>query len=247
MTSGIKTGKSAVHVRYFGSSVRGPLHRREKRPCEDAWRAWSGDDGAAIAVADGMGSRPNSRHGARVATRASIAAFRQWSRQPAVSTDWLARACEVHWRFGIAPYAPEDCASTCLLAGWSPAAGLLLAGLGDGMILLRQADGTLSRWLDRQEGQQANETIALGFPHKIGDWVLQRADVKAPWVAVLMSDGVADDLNNERLSDFVTWLVDKATEPEPRQRRALLRQALNDWPTPGHTDDKTVAVLFAHA
>lgn len=65
-----------TQVQWFGASVRGPLHQREKRLNEDAWKGISGSFGTAIIVSDGMGSKPNARMGARMACQAVKEALR---------------------------------------------------------------------------------------------------------------------------------------------------------------------------
>jgi hypothetical protein len=233
--------------RYFGQSVAGPQHRAEKTSCQDAWRGWSGLAGAAISVADGLGSRPRSALGARLATHAAISAFRMSARSPGVTPDWIARGIEVIWRFRVAPHQPQDCASTCLLAGWTQEDGLTVGGLGDGLALLRTSEGSVRSWFARADGQTLNETDALGHPHQLTNWKLHREKVTGPWAVALMTDGLSDDLRPDRLAELVSWLVDEVAPREPRERRRMLRRSLETWPTPNHTDDKTIAVLFSHA
>lgn len=231
----------------FGVSVTGPTHRKEGRSCEDAWRGWNSGQGAAIVVADGLGSRSQSAHGARMATRAGIAAYRSWSKAPKVSGDWLVRSCEVNWRFAVAPRDPGDCATTCLIAGWAPETGLTIAALGDGMILLRSGGKPVECLHSRLDSEALNETQALGEPHRLIDWTLHQKDVEKPWAVALMTDGISDDLRTDRLDRFLSWLTDEVASMDPPRRRLTLRKALTDWPTANHTDDKTVAVLFSHA
>jgi serine/threonine protein phosphatase PrpC len=86
----------------------------------------------------------------------------------------------------------------------------------------------------------ANETEALG---QASSWIchsFRRADGD---VVVLASDGVADDLLPERIDDFVTWLMDEFAPLPPSQRWRTLQRELMEWPTPRHTDDKTLVVL----
>jgi hypothetical protein len=62
-------------------------------------------------------------------------------------------------------------------------------------------------------------------------------------MAVLATDGVADDLISEKLDAFCNWLVDDFLDLNPLKRWRRLQTELRNWPTPGHIDDKTLAVL----
>jgi serine/threonine protein phosphatase PrpC len=63
----------------IGASVTGTSHQAAGRPCEDA-SGWLVDHGAAcLAVADGAGSRPMSRHGAALAVDRALVLARAWT------------------------------------------------------------------------------------------------------------------------------------------------------------------------
>ena len=59
---------------------------------------------------------------------------------------------------------------------------------------------------------------------------------------MLATDGVADDLQPAALPAFVDWL-ESVGRHTPRARGPTLRRALERWPVPDHSDDKTIAVL----
>ncbi|WAI01678.1 protein phosphatase 2C domain-containing protein [Methanogenium organophilum] len=62
--------------RISGAAVAGLSHQSEGRLCEDIWEgAVFGVAGAAVAVADGLGSAPHGRRGAMVAVSAAIEAL----------------------------------------------------------------------------------------------------------------------------------------------------------------------------
>jgi len=158
---------------------------------------------------------------------------------------WFSRLLETRWRLAIAPLSPADCATTCLLAGWTSDSGLTTAALGDGIILLREAGQTTRILSTRPDGYALNETLALGCDHRLSDWSISQLEPVAPWAVVLATDGVADDLDPARLEQFMDWLVNEIAPLPPHQRRIRLREALRKWPTPGHSDDKSIAVLIS--
>ncbi len=53
----------------------------------------------------------------------------------------------------------------------------------------------------------------------------------------------ADDLLPERRAALLEWLDTEVGSRPPNLRWRDVRALLRDWPTPGHTDDKTLAVV----
>jgi hypothetical protein len=237
----------ATSPEFFGASVRGPLHIKNARPCEDAWRGAELPDALAISISDGMGSKPSAAVGARAACAAALRAARSWAVAAAVGPDWICRLIEAQWRFAVAPEEPQNCAATCHLLAAHTQAGLVYVGLGDGMALFQSGNHQVHCLSTRRPADFVNESLGLGVNHRIGDWTQARLPLpKTPWIAVLVTDGIADDLRPDKLCTFLKWLRDDiARKPRPARATAL-RQALRQWPTPGHLDDKTVAVLLGH-
>jgi serine/threonine protein phosphatase PrpC len=155
----------------------------------------------------------------------------------------LLRLLEVLWRLELGSHPPADCATTCLLALLDRDRHLLVAALGDGLALVQRAGGELLPVGGRPEADFADETLALGAPHRLADWrwiLLAPGEARA---VVLATDGVADDLHPGRLGEFLAWLLAEIAPLDPRTRRRRLQRELRRWPVPRHTDDKTVAVL----
>jgi hypothetical protein len=94
----------------------------------------------------------------------------------------------------------------------------------------------------------SNETTGLGASRGPSAWnLVQLAPTEEDRVAVLATDGVSDDLVPERLDGFFDWLVATFQGSSPAERWRALSAELRAWPTPGHLDDKTLAVLHAPA
>ena len=232
-------------LEFFGAAVQGPLHRNRSVACEDAWRGKSFQTSAAIAIGDGVGSKSFSSRGAKAACDSAINAARLWIKEPSVEPSWICRWLEAQWRFAVAPHEPNQCAATCHLFAVHDAQELIYAGLGDGMALFQVGDHPVQCLSARRPEDFVNESLALGSNHRLTDWVLARIPLPpAPWIAILATDGVADDLRPEKLDSFVMWLRDDLSASPKAQRALTLRRALRDWPTPGHLDDKTLAVLM---
>ena len=113
------------------------------------------------------------------------------------------------------------------------------------MVLLQVGKEPVQWLSSRPTSDFANESLALGVNHRGTDWIQARlAMPKAPWIAVLVTDGIADDLLPGKLDAFLSWLREDIGRKPGKDRTAALRKALRDWPTPGHRDDKTLAVLM---
>lgn len=233
-------------TRYFGASVAGPAHRAERRPNEDAWLGVKGIFGTLVVVSDGLGTCPRARRGSRMACLAVRDAIRHWTRSVDATTAALVRLVELRWRVRIAPDPPEDCAATCLFALVRPSGELLVAGLGDGMVAVR-VDGQATQWVLGQRGAGfSNQTAALGAARGPDAWSFRTFDTRArPFAAVITTDGISDDLLEERLDDFVSWLLETFGPLEAGSRYRKLAGELRAWPTPRHLDDKTLAVLWS--
>ena len=241
-----KPATQAAAPEFFGAAVQGPLHKKHGRPCEDAWRGKEFARAAAIAISDGMGSKAFAARGAKAACLAASRAARLWTTAPSVGPEWICRWLEAQWRFAIAPHEPQECAATCHLIAIHQEAGLVYAGLGDGMALFQAGSQPVRCLSARRPEDFVNETLALGVNHRMTDWTHAQLPLpQAPWIAVLVTDGIADDLRPDKLDAFVKWLRDEIGRKPKNERLTALRRALREWPTPGHLDDKTLAVLLS--
>lgn len=224
---------------YFGASAVGPQHRAEGKPNEDSWLGARGAFGTLVVVSDGMGSRRDARRGAQMACRAVLDAVRAWHKAGASSVEGLLAHIERFWLELIAPSRARDCAATCLFALAHSRGQVHIAAIGDGLALLRTARG-LEWVVGPRAGGFANETDALGGATS---WTTRSFPREGGSVVLLATDGVADDLLPERIDGFVQWLMDDFAGMAPAQRWRALERELKDWPTPHHTDDKTLVVL----
>ena len=231
----------------YGASVPGPLHQRAGTPNEDAWARADSKLGSLVVVCDGLGSKPRAQMGAQAACAAAREAVTRWASVEGAQTSYLAHLIEVLWRLRIHPSDPHDAATTCLLAFARSSGSLVVGGVGDGFAVVRTGrDPVVVLVGDRREGF-SNDTTGLGVSTGPKAWRLETFPATAQVrLAVLASDGVADDLIPERLDGFCDWLG--ALEPlAPVARWRRLAAELQAWPTPKHLDDKTIAVLKSGA
>ena len=61
---------------------------------------------------------------------------------------------------------------------------------------------------------------------------------------VLLTDGVADDLEADHLAEFFEALYQDLSIRNRRRGRRWIQSELEDWATPMHSDDKTLVAVF---
>ena len=57
-----------------------------------------------------------------------------------------------------------------------------------------------------------------------------------------MTDGISDDLT--QTGGFVRDMIEQMKNMGSRYGKEWIRRELEAWPTPSHTDDKTIALIF---
>ena len=166
---------AGYHYRISGAAVPGQSHRAEEKPCEDAWdAAVFGRAGAAVAVADGLGSVPHGREGAMVAVSAAITAlsafFVPWDDQDGCDADietngrMVRIACKAA-RDAVLTHAatcgitPRSFASTLIVLLWYGNT-LTTARIGDGAVVCLQKNEIILLSAP-QERRYTNEVVPL--------------------------------------------------------------------------------------
>lgn len=230
----------------MGASVRGPEHRRTGLPNQDAWLSRLTHGTSLAIVCDGLGSRPHSATGSRAACLAVADAVRHWAAQPKVPPEMLLRLVHALWNVRVHATGRDACATTCLFAVVTKDGRLLLAQLGDGLVMLKTPLGTTT--LEPPSDRFGNTTTGLGIAADVREWRVHFEPNFTGTASILLAtDGVADDLLPEKRTDFLTFLIDQYGAQSARQRSHAIAKQLRAWPTPRHLDDKTVAVLWSCA
>jgi hypothetical protein len=147
------------------------------------------------------------------------------------------------WVKAIAPYEPRDTATTLLLSRITANGQVHAAQLGDGLVLLR-VGGQFQCMTPRREGY-GNQTWALESAYRPDKWHTAEGTLtQAGDGVVLITDGIADDLDPEQLSAFMAGLYEDLRTRNRRSGRRWLQSELTDWSTPMHSDDKTLVAIF---
>jgi len=191
----------------------------------------------AVVVCDGVGSRSRSDIGSREAARAAVYCVKMLEFDAdnklvvqILYRCWLERLKDL----GV---QPSDAVTTCILV-WGLADGRFrYAHLGDGMIA-----SPLEIISSGRNFGFSNETTGLGLSRNLSDWNFGYSSLKEHANSlILMSDGISEDLTDPQA--FSRQICHELLKKSQRQAKNWLRNQLNAWPTPGHSDDKTIVVL----
>jgi serine/threonine protein phosphatase PrpC len=234
--------------RSFGASVIGPRHVATGKPNQDAWSSFHHLWGDGIAVSDGLGSKPLSGYGSAAACRAVERAARRLSVRardvesaPGGQYSVLLADILAGWLDYVAPLDPQDTSATCLFA-FRLGDGLLRLGrLGDGCAAVIAPDGAVLTLTDDKAAAFSNVTSALAPGAREASWAVADVPEAECEAVVLCTDGIGDDLAD--LTGFMNGLVRANRGLARLTASRRLREMLRDWPTPKHSDDKTIACL----
>jgi hypothetical protein len=204
-----------------GASIRGRSHAHDGKFREDAFEIDTADGWNIIAVSDGAGSRQYSRVGSLLATQAASRAMKNYLLSKRIKSDihlveahlhaalhagvqHAYQALEKHVRdereveitFG-------DLGCTLLLAIYGEVDGRhFVAGLqiGDGLIVVARDPDQLDNIQEITQGDIADFSGGTTFltSEKLETWQQREAsiytDAQPPWLLLVMTDGVADDM-----------------------------------------------------
>ena len=228
----------------WGASVIGPMHVQKGIPNQDFWMARQYKWGNVVVVSDGLGSKLHSDHGSKAACFAVLEAAKTYSNNCQARFEDILSLIHVNWLVKVSPFSPYDCSATCLFV--IQIDGQLTFGrLGDGLIAIHgETESDCLILSDNKQDSFSNFTCSLTKDFNLAQWETATMGIQNCRAVVLCTDGIADDLLPGKQMDFAQELYSNYKNLDPAERKKDLRRWINDWPVPGHYDDKTVACLF---
>ncbi|MDD9271485.1 PP2C family serine/threonine-protein phosphatase [Paenibacillus sp. GCM10023248] len=240
----------------------GPGHVHDGMPNQDAVCVLPIDDdmvqGLAISVADGLGTCMSSDIGSAFAVRVACEQlgkhFRRimeidketnelWNIGFGISAASISIVTQWRAWCGLQPNELKDYSSTCLVAG-SDGRMVCVGQLGDGLAVALMEDRDY-RIVGKPRTTFSNITESLSDTNAVDKWswsIFDAGDI--PLLVFLATDGISDDLDPEMISEFLNQLYDDLCRDGAEVLNARLQEWLRDWPTEGHSDDKSLAILF---
>ena len=233
----------------FGASEIGPAHIKTGKPNQDSWASFHHADCDVLVVSDGVGSKDYSEFGSAMACRAvdhavCSALISRKSLdfgEPMQTAEFLDDVRDI-WIEGIAPLTSSNASATCLFGLRAGDEDMWLGMLGDGMAAAILNDGSVKLLKESKEEGFSNITKSLSEKTQATDWMTMSVPVKRCKAILLCTDGVADDLVDEE--GFARSIVDNLCKLPVISAASDAANMLIDWPTPKHSDDKTMACLF---
>jgi hypothetical protein len=225
----------------FGASVRGPGHITTGKPNQDAWASFHHAWGDGIVISDGLGSKPFSNFGSDAACLAVEYAAHAYCDKTEIDHDFLPHSIKSNWLSLIDPLEPRDCAATCLFAFRLGDGVIHLGMLGDGLVAAVKSNGSVVSLSEDKSQGFSNITAALSPNVSAKDWQYLSLPEEECAAVLLCTDGVADDLDN--VEGFVKGVIEAHCALAAVSANQHIREMLENWPTPKHSDDKTIACL----
>lgn len=227
-----------MKVNIIKATAIGPAHIEQNIPNQDSvkFKVHNGD--WAIAVADGMGSRISSHIGSKLAVNiavdtclASIFSISDKEVVTKIYSSWLSQLS--------AKKITTNDAVTTLLFAWGNSSGeYRYFQLGDGEIV-----SNIHRFTTSKDSNFSNETTGLGLSKKFSDWSIGKSNLSTDEKGlVLMTDGISEDIDDH--VGFCGTIINYAKNKSRRLTKNKLAKLIENWPTPYHTDDKTIAVVI---
>ncbi len=231
----------------FGASVRGPGHLAEGLPNQDAWMSFHHAWGDGVVVSDGVGSKPFSNFGSDAACLAVGCAALAYrikadTSHVQINRDFLFEQIRHYWLSNISPLEPRDCSATCLFALRFGDGLIHLGMLGDGLIAVLKSDSSVVSLSEDKGHGFSNITTALSPNVSPNEWRHFSLPEEECLAVLLCTDGVADDLDD--VDGFVSGFIEANCSIAEISANRRTREMLEKWPTPKHSDDKTIACLL---
>lgn len=225
----------------FGASVRGPGHVATGNPNQDAWASFHYAWGDGVVISDGLGSKPFSDFGSQAACLAVEYAVHACCDKTEIDYNFLSDHIRTNWLSLITPLEPRDCAATCLFAFRLGDGAIHLGMLGDGLAAAVKSNGSVVSLSEDKSQGFSNITAALSPNVSEKNWRYLSLPEEECTAVLLCTDGVADDLDN--VDGFVMGFIEAYRPLAAVSANRHAREMLENWPTPKHSDDKTIACL----
>ncbi len=227
-----------------GASVTGPGHIAKGIVNQDSFLCINKHKYTLMVLSDGMGSKPFADLGSKKACEAvaeEIAAFVK-NKERSLSIMQLFSNIILNWKISLLPLEAKKCSATCLFALVTKSK-ILTAALGDGMICLLGRKPSQSIVVnDDKEGSFSNTTFSLSDSNAESRFRYGFYDRALFKGIVLTTDGISADLETGKELSFAEDIFEETKKLFLPKRKSFIKDMMNNWPVPHHTDDKTIVI-----
>jgi len=218
--------------RGWGVSEIGPFHIKNNIPNQDSFIIKKFSWGLVGAVCDGLGSKKYSDIGSKKLCEAVVNSVKIFDFEKDLSLfDEIVISL---WKMKLYPINLNEALSTLLLVIVKDNK-IYIANSGDGGIVTLDKE-----FIFNENGEFSNITSPFSYS-KLKWRVFNEDEISA---IMLCSDGVYDDLKKDKIIKFAKDYVAYYKNMNPLKRNREIKNLLQNWPVKGHSDDKTILVLF---
>ena len=221
------------------ASRKGKSHEKDGLPNQDAFGVYTVGKNLVLAVSDGLGSKRRSDAG----SAAAVAAVREavaLSPNDVCPRD-LCALISALWRVRVGDADNiSNYGCTCLFAVLYSNRRVVVGMLGDGVVFFDIAGN--EEILSGKSKEFANETSSLATDT---NWRYAEFDATQKTVTLMLAtDGVADDIDDDKIGAFVDSLYKNAVlgTKNIKKKNACIGWVLDHWTRPYSYDDKTLVL-----
>lgn len=231
----------------YGFSKIGPGHIRTNLPNQDSFLVKNFGSFSLLVISDGMGSKKHAdigSHAACLAVYKAVVHYVYTERKHHQKNRNIFSMIKKEWLKLISPYNPKDCSATCLFVLRSKKK-CIAAMLGDGLIYLKGKKKEDSKLLiDEKKDEFSNSTVSMSDTNYLNEWRFISVSTKKITSVFMSSDGISSDLIQGKEKEFVDdFLLDLTKESTLVKKRSYIKQIIDNWPVPKHSDDKTIVIM----
>jgi len=219
----------------WGVSQIGPLHIKENMPNQDSYIVKQYSWGIVGVVCDGLGSKKYSHIGSQELVNAVVQTAKIFDFKKDINL--FEPLLKSLWDINISPYGQND-TSTTLLFTIVKNGKVYIGRVGDGVIAIFGKNNLL---VEEDKDMFTNYTVPFGRDEKIKWYIFDEGDID---YIVMCSDGISEDIQQDKILDFFQNYVTNYKSILPRKRNNEIKQWLTKWPVKGHSDDKTIVTLL---
>lgn len=208
---------------------------------QDAIKFYESDDTIVAVVADGLGSRKMSAHGARLICKLMVEELSE-KKPPLSASDILSPKKWQDYLESSNSKLDEFC-TTCSFALINKSSKEICVGqIGDSPIFIKLDNNPVIEM--RQEKEFANITDSLGGK-TISDFIIHNYKFKDSVNVLVTSDGIGDELNSSSLDSLFLYLTSKYQKFTPKSRSRRFTKEMKATIGKVNHDDKSAIYIWS--
>lgn len=230
-----------IQTTVIQASVRG--NKDKGVPNQDYIDLFENEDILIATISDGLGSSKNSLDGAKIACKAVIEQVQNF--HDFSNLKLLDEFIRAQWKKEISEMSDsftEFRTTNSFVAVFKKARKIIVGQLGDVLVSLR-IDG-LFRYLQSTSKDFSNETECLGSDRN-EYFNLVIYEFGHFFDFLIATDGVADELQSEKIEPFHDYLKYKFQNIEVELRNNLLQNEIEEFIEEKNNDDKSLVFIWS--